>query len=184
MRLRSPREVIETYLRAKDGNRPYLMNDVFSEDAVLDMAVTGGAISFPPTSTGVESITDVLVREFARTYENVHTFCLAAPPNDDAASFSCGWLVGMSEKQNRCVRVGCGRYDWSFGSRAPRLAIRLKITIEIMDSLASAALVPVMDWLSTLPRPWCPSRLALKGLPKLAELEPLRRHLENSLSRV
>lgn len=176
--MHSAKETIEAYIRAKDGNRPFLMERAFAEDAVLDVAVTTGTISFPPTSSGLESIANTLVREFVRTYENVHTFCLDSPPGHDAATFSCNWLVAMSERENRNVRVGCGRYDWHF--RLPtRRAARLKITIQLMESLAPRALLPVMHWVSTLPHPWCPARLALAELPNFPELRVLRKHLAN-----
>ena len=176
--MRPFRETIETYIRAKDGNRPFLMAQAFAEDAVLEVAVTPGTIAFPPTSFGVDAISDTLVRDFARSYENVHTFCLASPPSQEATTFSCGWLVGMSEKANRNVRVGCGRYDWQFRSPTYNV-VRLKVTVQIMESLAPAALVPVMTWLRTLPYPWCPPSLALVELPKLPGLRALRQHLAN-----
>lgn len=174
----SARETIEAYILAKDGNRPFLMEKAFAEDAVLEVAVTSGAISFPPTSSGLESIANTLVREFARSYENVHTFCLGSPPSHDSAPFSCDWLVAMSEKENRSVRVGYGRYDWHFRSPTRRAA-RLKITIQLMESLAPGALVHIMHWVSTLPYPWCPARLALAELPDFPELRSVRQHLAN-----
>lgn len=176
--MRSARQIIETYILAKDGNRPFLMGNVFVEDAVLEMAVTGGTIAFPPRSFGLESISNTLVREFARTYENVHTFCLTSAPSHHAGTFSCDWLVGMSEKENRNVRVGCGRYDWHFHSSAHKAA-RLNITIQVMESLAAAAIIPIMSWLSTLPYPWCPAGLVLAKVPDLPELRSIRQHLAN-----
>jgi len=170
-------ESIEAYIRAKDGNRPHMMSQAFAHDATVQMVVKAGSISFPPVSIGFESITDVLVRQFAQTYENIHTFCLAAPPWSDQVTFSCGWLVGMSEKQTRAVRVGCGQYDWLFQSQAPLLVERLTITIELMESLAPNSLIPVMDWFSRLPYPWCLPQIALANAPPLDGLEPIRHYV-------
>src|SRR5574340_1854084 len=104
-----PQEAIETYIRAKDENRPYLMGRAFAEDIALEMIVKSGTISFPPISSGLESVSDVLVRRFAQTYENVHTFCLASPPRTNhIGAFSCSWLFAMSDKEARTPRVGCG----------------------------------------------------------------------------
>jgi hypothetical protein len=128
------KEAIEHYLRAKDQNLPWLMESAFAANATLEMIVNAGTLAFPPLSIGVPSIADVLVRRFAQTYENVHTFCLAPPPRADQLDFSCDWLVGMSEKESRAVRVGCGRYDWRFPAEVPRVAERLTITIEAMES--------------------------------------------------
>ena len=74
---------VEVYIRAKDENRPELMRRAFAEDATLEMVVNSGAISFPPFTEGVGSITDVLVTRFNETFENVRTFCLANPPKPD-----------------------------------------------------------------------------------------------------
>jgi hypothetical protein len=175
--MQSPEESIATYIRAKDQNRPHLMTRAFAEAAILEMVVKTGSIAFPPISKGLETISDVLVRRFAQTYENVHTFCLAAPPRSDEVSFSCSWLVGMSEKESRMVRVGCGRYDWLFRSQSPHLVERLTITIDLMQSLAPNSLPSIMNWLSQLPYPWCSSKLALPGAPTLDELEPIRHYI-------
>ena len=174
LNMQSARESIATYIRAKDENQPHLMPRAFVEAATLEMVVKAGSISFPPISNGLESISNVLVRRFSQTYENIRTFCLAEPPRSDDAKFSCGWLVGMSEKENRMVWVGCGRYDWVFQSHGPRLVERLTITIELMQSLAPSSLTSVMAWLSQLPYPWCPVQTALANAPTLDGLEPIR----------
>ena len=153
------------------------MSQAFTSDAALEMVVKTGSISLPPISNGLESITDVLVRRFTQIYENVHTFCLAAPPRSDQVTFSCSWLVGMSEKETRAVRIGCGRYDWLFQSRAPRLVEHLTVIIDLMESLAPNSLTPIMGWLSRLPYPWCPPQMALANAPPLDALEPIRHYV-------
>ena len=173
----SAQEAVEIYIRAKDENRPYLMERAFADNATLEMVVNSGTISFPPISIGLQSISDVLIRRFAQTYENVHTFCLAAPPLNDVVNLSCDWLVGMSEKDSRRLRVGCGHYDWLFQSQGQHLVEQLTITIDLMESLAPSYLAPVTNWLSRLPYPWCTARAALTGIPSLEELHPIRQSL-------
>ncbi|MCC7216549.1 MAG: hypothetical protein IT517_07230 [Burkholderiales bacterium] len=173
----SPRAAIECYLRAKDENRPFLMERAFAVDAVLEVVAAAGTIAFPPVTRGRDGIADILVRRFAQAYENVRTFCLAGAPPVDAAEFSCAWLVGMSEKESGRVRVGCGRYDWRFEHHTPRRADRLAITIRSMESIDPGHLAPVMAWLSSMPYPWCPAARALAGLPALAALDTVRAHL-------
>src|SRR5215470_16474724 len=107
-------DFILAYIFAKDRNRPHLLEAAFTDDVELRMIVQTDAISFPPVSKGREALADTLVRLFNQTYENCYTFCLANPPPNEARSFSCPWLVAMSDKQSRAVRVGHGRYDWSF----------------------------------------------------------------------
>jgi hypothetical protein len=168
-------DAIEAYIRAKDENRPFLMSQAFDEDATLYMVVNSDAISFPPETHGREAITEVLVREFGKTYENVRTLCLSSPPSNGSSEFSCQWLVGMSSKSGGLVRVGCGRYDWAFRSRGTPLAKSLMITIDVMQMLAPTKLVAVTDWLFSVPYPWCPLETAFGAAPTLDELVPLRR---------
>jgi len=162
--------VVSAYLRAKDHNRPHLMRQAFASDARLEMVVNAGTISFPPLAQGIDAITDLLARQFSRTFENVYTLCIGTPPAEGTSQCSCKWLVGMSEKDSRAVRIGCGRYDWVFESNAPRLATQLAITIEQMHSLAPEHLLPMMAWLLKLPAPWCASPELMTHAPAIPEL--------------
>ena len=175
----SPEFLLRTYFRAKDQNRPHLMASAFSEVATLEMVVNTGTIAFPPISQGLAAITDVLVRRFAHTYENVYSFYLQRPP-PAASSFACDWLVGMSEKASGTPRVGCGRYDWTFAQEAPCLVNRLVITIEAMPLLAGADLLPIMAWLTALPYPWCTPSAVVGGAPSIAALEPVLRYVSRT----
>jgi hypothetical protein len=170
----SAEDVLRTYFRAKDENRPHLMQEAFSEAATLETIVKTNAISFPPISRGLAPITDVLVSKFAQLYENVYSFYLEKPPSHvPLSNFSCDWLVGMSEKESGKARVGCGRYDWQFHPAEPRLADRLVITIEAMQVLSADYLEPVLLWLTGLPYPWCPAQTILKTAPAIPDLDPL-----------
>jgi len=170
--MRTPADIIATYIRAKDGNRPHLMAEAFAETAVLEMIVKTGAISFPPRTIGLTSIADVLVGRFGQTFENVYTLCLAPPPAEVKA-FDCDWLVGMSEKTSGAVLVGCGRYEWQFSETDPPLAQRLVITVEKMEVLPGTTLAPVMRWLSNLPYPWCPAERAAASTPDFTLLSTI-----------
>lgn len=171
------RRAIEQYIAAKDFNQPYRMADAFAEDATLAMVVDTDAISFPAASIGLDAITDVLVRRFAQSYENVHTFCITEPPGDAVPALTCDWLVGMSEKDSGKVRVGCGRYEWRFQPQSPRRVQQLTINIRHMEFLSPVHLRPIMRWLSSLPYPWCDCVAAFKAAPPLDELMPIRAYL-------
>jgi hypothetical protein len=125
--------------------------------------------------------TEVLVRRFGQTFENVYTLCLASAPIGFGAAFECDWLVGMSEKAGRAVRVGCGRYEWQFRRTAPSVAERLTITIERMEALPPSTLAPVMQWLSSLPYPWCPTETAARSVPGLSQLSDISAFIGRSL---
>jgi hypothetical protein len=166
---------IQTYIRAKDENRPHLMPGAFAPDVSLEMKVETENISFPPASKGIEAITQVLVRDFVRSYENIYTFCLENSPSDDEADFRCRWLVGMSDKETKSIRVGCGYYDWQFGSG--ELVQNLTITIKAMLIISPDHHRQVMNWLSHLPYPWCPGEAATAGMPPISELSEIRQFL-------
>ena len=170
------RTVLRGYFHAKDENRPALLDDVFCADAQLRVVNNAIDMGFPAETRGRGNIADVLVRGFAQTYENVYSFYLASPP-ERAPRFSCPWLVGMTEKESRSVRVGCGRYDWSFQEEAPFLASGLVLTIEAMQVLPTDQFEAVFGWLRALQYPWSSRAEAAAGIPTLALLEPVRQFL-------
>ena len=165
---------IRSYFHAKDENRPHLMAEAFAENASLRMVLKTASIRFPSTATGREAITEVLVRQFGRSYENVYSFCLQRPePSSDPGCFDCDWLVAMSVKDSGEVRVGCGRYEWRFERETPFLVSHLGITIEAMQLLPPDALGPVMHWIGQLPYPWCSPHAVAASAPGHAELRPI-----------
>ncbi|RFP09295.1 hypothetical protein D0T25_23430 [Duganella sp. BJB488] len=170
--MRSPAHTIHSYLLAKDGNRPHLMAQAFSEDAMLSMQVHTDSIAFPPLARGRDAIADVLVRRFGKSYENVYTFCLGPPPEQTASAFSCEWLVVMTDKCNGNVRVGCGRYDWHFDDTTG-LAERLAISVEVMQILPPAAVEPVMKWVASLPYPWCVTEAVINRAANVVGVGPV-----------
>lgn len=172
---------VVAYIEAKDGNRPWLMRQVFAADAVLEMVVKTDAISFPSSATGRDEIAEVLVRRFSSEFENVYTLCLSSPPEPDAHQFTCDWLVGMSRRDDCAVRIGCGQYDWVFGSEGVACVDRLTITIEEMQALDTGVLPAVMQWLAGLSYPWCPVEQAISRMPPLEELAAVRQYIARNL---
>ena len=100
----SPADVIDAYVRAKDGNRPHLLRAAFTDTATLRMHVRTAGISFPPGAVGREAIAQLLVSRFNETWENIYTLCVGSPPRAGVTSFACGWLVAMSSKTDGDVR--------------------------------------------------------------------------------
>jgi hypothetical protein len=157
---------IESYILAKDGNRPHLLDDAFAPDASLAMTVKTQAISFPQESHGREAIASVLVSQFALQYENVYTFCVGAMPDEGEREFSCDWLVCMTEKASGAARVGFGRYEWAGDAQAGRVT-RLHITIEEMTVLPKDNADKVLRWASRLPYPWCERETLKQDAPDI-----------------
>ena len=163
---------IETYIRAKDGNRPFLIADAFTADAELTMQVNTSEISFPGTVKGAKAISDVLVSGFAQRYENVYTFCIGAPPAAGPA-FSCNWLVCMSEKSTGLARAGFGRYEWLAAENSGQVR-QLRITIEEMTTLPQDTVEPILRWAEALPYPWCPRERLGEEAPAITAIDRIR----------
>jgi hypothetical protein len=162
-------QVLLGYFRAKDGNRPHLLDRVFSQDARLEVRNKSTAISFPAVTVGREAIAEVLVRRFGQTYENVYSFYLARP-RSAAATFSCQWLVGMTEKEGKSVRVGCGQYEWSLQDGAVPCATSLVITIEAMQILPFSTQEAIFAWLEGLSYPWSTRTAVVASAPAVQRL--------------
>ena len=173
-----PQAILRNYFHAKDENRPHLLEHVFEPNAELVVTNHTDTITFPARTVGREAIADVLVRNFGQVHENVYSFYLSRPPAE-AAAFSCGWLVAMSEKQSRSVRVGCGRYEWLFADTTTRLATHLTITIDAMQVLPPHGLAPVLAWVRALSYPWCSAEEATLPAPGIELLAPVLRQLSS-----
>ena len=171
----APEELLRTYFRAKDENRPHLLVNVFSSDAQLEIDNRSDQISFPGVTIGLEGIADVLIRQFNQTYENIYSFYLDRP-GPTAEAFTCDWLVGMTEKVSRNARVGCGQYAWTFQRSPVLLVSKLVIRIEQMVVLAPTRTTEVMHSLLQLGYPWTAVELATRAL-SLAELASVNEYI-------
>ncbi|WP_028225110.1 hypothetical protein [Paraburkholderia ferrariae] len=158
---------IETYIFAKDGNRPHLMEAAFAPDAQLTTQVATPDIVFPPHIAGCEAITAIMVSQFAQRYENVYTFCLSEP-QPGSPVHDCNWLVCMTEKESGAARLGYGRYEWR--SAEGRITA-LTITIEEMRVLDRAIAAPMLTWAHSLPYPWCTVDQLEQAVPPVEALE-------------
>ena len=158
---------------------------MFEPNAELVVTNHASSISFPAHTVGREAITDVLVRTFCQTYENVYSFYLGRPSGETDA-FSCNWLVAMSERQSKSTRVGCGRYDWLFAKAAPHLATHLTITIHAMQVLPPTELAAILGWVQALSYPWCTAEEVARTAPSIEMLAPVLQQLaahEDSVQR-
>ena len=170
----SPAEqILVDYFRAKDGNRPHLLERVFCADAQLEVKNATAVIAFPAMTHGREGIADVLVRNFGRDNDNVYSFYLSAPPVGAVEQFSCNWLVGMTEKSSNSVRVGCGTYHWTLNYQPRPCARALAISIDVMQILPQAEQGSVMAWLETMRYPWCSASSAARSAPEIQGLKPV-----------
>lgn len=169
------RQSIETYILAKDGNRPHLMSHAFAADAELVMDVRTAEISFPTMVKGLAGISNALVSQFAQRYENICTFCIGTPPACETA-FHCNWLVCMTEKLSGAARVGFGEYEWLCREESGLIS-KLRITIEEMKTLPCESGNSILAWAAMLPYPWCPPNLPLQTAPNIPAAQEIARHL-------
>lgn len=172
----APEAVLRSYVRAKDENRPHLLEEVFASGAELVIHNRSANTAFPAVTLGRPAIAEVLVRSFALSYENIYSFYLGRPAAG-VQEFTCAWLVGMSERSSGNVRVGCGTYAWAFEPHDSRLANRLAITIEAMQVLPHSEFEPVFAWLGALNYPWSSAASALQGIPGAELLSPIAEFL-------
>lgn len=173
--------VLRGYFRAKDENRPHLLEEVFAPGAELVIRNQSENIAFPAVTCGRTAIAEVLVRSFTLSYENIYSFYLERPAAE-VREFTCAWLVGMTDRAFGHVRVGCGTYVWSFEPEVPKLASRLAITIEAMQVLPHSDSESVFAWLRSLKYPWSSAASALHGMPKTEHLSPIAQFLSRSVA--
>lgn len=172
------KKAIETYIHAKDGNRPHLIASAFAPGATLSIELKTDSISFPSDVESAEGIAKVLVSQFAQQYENVYTFCIGGSPKD-APAFDCPWLVCMTEKSTGAARVGFGRYEWRYDAAVSKIS-KLRIVIEEMSTLPRDSSPHILDWARALPYPWCPGDLPARTAPKF----PLVQSVVDGLQRL
>ena len=175
----APETVLRSYFHAKDENRPHLLIGVFDNDATLEISNRSSEIAFPSVTIGRGEIANVLVRTFGQTYENIYSFYMARPGARERR-FVCNWLVAMSDKASRSVRVGCGRYDWKFNEEPPHLASHLAITIATMQVLSPDFLPTILNWIGSLSYPWSSAVEAIGCAPQIAGLDPVLRYLNEA----
>ncbi|OEE70250.1 hypothetical protein A1OO_05615 [Enterovibrio norvegicus FF-33] len=168
---------VTMYVLAKDNNKPHLMRNVFTEEAVLSMKVDSSNIAFPPRTEGLEKITDTLCRDFNANNENIYTFCLTDTLKQTKDSLHCGWLVGMKNKTSGEIKVGFGDYAWCFDNNTPGGAKQLTIEIHDMSVLPNDVESTLFDWLAKLPYPWVSHSDVLGTMPAALSSTAISMHL-------
>ncbi|EAQ67117.1 hypothetical protein MED121_14359 [Marinomonas sp. MED121] len=168
---------IGRYIQGKDGNKPYLLEKVFSQDAVLKMLVQSDAISFPAEVVGADEIINTLSSEFNLAYENIYTLCFLDTVTQSNTLINCRWLVGMTSKDSAEVRVGYGDYHWTFELDDSIQAKKLTIVIEDMLVLDKEYRSQILPWLASCTYPWAISSDVLSKMPDIDVLSEVAKRL-------
>jgi len=64
--MNTPKDLLEAYLEAKDLNRPSLILECFTPNAILTYSIATDTISFPNKVLGTDAIAQTLVRDFGK----------------------------------------------------------------------------------------------------------------------
>lgn len=131
------RRALETYIDAKDNNRPRRIHEAFRADAVLTISLATSAIAFPAQVVGADAIAKTLVTDFGAQYSRCRTYyvCDSLDVRDGVID-ALPWLVLMRETASGALRLGHGVYRWTFDNTPAVSAF--DIHIARMDVLPDA----------------------------------------------
>ncbi|SEG17566.1 hypothetical protein [Marinobacterium lutimaris] len=175
------KQLISNYILAKDTNRPWHMQHAFEADAVLEMELLTSNIEFPAHVEGRQAISETLVSNFGKTFENVYTFCLEDSVDQSASLLTCDWLVFMTDKEGTGLKAGWGTYEWRFsGSENGALTQRLKIKIEQMEILPLALVDAVYRQVTELSYPWTTASAVADKIAAINALSDLSAYLNRA----
>jgi len=177
-KIKTQEDLVLKYIQSKDKNMPHLMSEVFDSNASLEMKLQTKNISFPSQTLGLENITEVLVTTFAKSYEEVHTFCITDTLKNNEDTLTCHWIVCMREKGSRNARIGYGLYNWVFTSGENTKVKHLIITIEEMSKLEKEYSSVFFKWVEELSYPFCTVEKVFKNSPKIKEVQSLENYFK------
>jgi len=174
----SMKKAISRYIEGKDHNKPHLLKQAFAAHATLSMQVKSENISFPSNTQGLAAISQLLVSDFNKQYENIYTYCITDSLREAGQNLSCSWLVIMTEKATGKVRFGYGDYHWEFSNSGPQLlADRFEIIIDAMSVLDEETKEPFLMWAEALPYPYLSLSELLSNSPAHEAVEALEAKL-------
>lgn len=172
--MNTPKNLLEAYLEAKDLNRPSVILERYTPNAVLTYTIATDTTSFPDKVLGAEAIAQVLVRDFRKKFDRCKTYyvCDSIVDRDQRIDF-LPWLVIMREASNSALRVGKGYYKWQFESGETRMRVcAMHIHIERMDNIEDRDGKTLRALQSELPYPWLPPATLLEIFERLIKQAP------------
>jgi len=176
MTIKTQQDLVLKYICAKDKNRPHLMDEVFANNATLEMKLKTQNISFPSQTVGLDNITEVLVTKFSQSYENVHTFCLTDTMDNASQILKSDWIVCMQEKRSGDIRIGYGVYNWFFTQDDEPLVKHLTIQIEEMITMEEEYSMLFFDWVRKLDYPLCSLEQLFKKSPNFRAIKSVQKY--------
>ena len=172
-------DLLVKYICAKDKNKPSLMKEVFTDSSSLQMNLKTQNISFPAKTIGLKNITDVLVDNFNKNYENIFTFCLKDTMKYQDNGLTCDWVVCMKDKINAEIRIGYGEYNCCFTSDSCTKVKLLCIKIEEMFVLKNQTIRPILNWLDDVSYPLCESEELFENAPNIEMINQIIKNYQS-----
>lgn len=158
-------KILELYIHGKDDDKYQILEDIYSDAAVVEFEIHSKDISFPKNIRGNKEIARVLSKDFNEKYSNVKTYYLAKPKENQLLLHKQNWLVVMKEKCSGLTRVGTGYYNWKLISNDKKLKIsRHKIYIHSMIELQDDNSIELKRIQSSLKYPWVQQQTVVKTL--------------------
>jgi len=154
--MKTTKDLLEQYLEAKDLNRPDLILDCYTADALLTYSIATDTISFPARVSGADAIARTLVRDFRKKFDRCKTYYVCDSLAGDAGRIDfLPWLVIMRQISNKALRLGRGWYRWRFERGPARMRIcAMHIHIERMDIIEDRDGEKLHELHEALPYPW------------------------------
>ena len=72
--MNKPKDLLEAYLEAKDLDRPSLILECYTPNAVLTYSIATDTIAFPSRILGADAIAQTLVRDFRKKFDRCKTY--------------------------------------------------------------------------------------------------------------
>ena len=178
------KNLIEKYMNTVQSNQTDFINEIFTNDASLEIKAHTTYVSFPELTRNTEEINKVLVSDFNDNYENISIFCFIDTLTNEKDSITCNILICMQEKESKSILLSYGLYVWEFSKDSETKVSKLNIEIEKLLVLNPSQEKIIFTWISRLPQYWVERKEILKEMPSLQHLKFLRDKLKEKSERI
>ncbi len=162
---RTAHDILDLYIKGKDQGKYLLLEDIYSEEAMVLFEIASDSISFPEKISGNKEIARVLSKDFSHRFREVRTYYLSQPASDTEDILQQHWLVAMQDSNSGETRVGAGYYNWKFSATCTPLKIaEHKIYIHDMISIADDRMSELKRIQGNLNYPWAQKQDVLETL--------------------
>ena len=164
-------QITRDYLHAKDHCRPHAFGQAFAEDATFTSKFEFETqFSDETPRVGLAAITETF-RQLGAACENIYTLCTLDSRRhvDEDGTWACKWIVTMTERETRAVRVAWGDYRWRIDEERG-LATELLVTMVEMQMLDPSHAREICEWMASFEGPWVESRALVEAMPTLEAL--------------